>query len=794
MRPATVTLALAAALLVPAARTLAADGGVPGTKLVVVDKIAATGKAKTVFVAKGDADIAKGVDGDPALLEGRLEVFYTDAPSSVVGSFLIPPPWLVNKATVAKYVNKLAPTDGDVKVAVVKPGSVAKVVAKGLGDGQAIDLSTGAPGPGGVSVVFSVNNSNDFSMHRMCTRFSVGDGSTVVYKSIAGGTGYKLVGKGGVAADCPAVEFETTSIASGAEPAETPGSPSAVVTNPNLVTQFGSSSFSLNNATYTRYHRAGASGAPAAILILVPGFEGGASSLGILAQNLIHRAWTDAGLAVEVWAFDRRGNQLEDREGVTIGAGLGDPLVALDWFFGAELGLPLSPALAAGPNRRAFFHNTGADIAFMANWTPLVFSRDIDAVVEAARAAAQNQNVFLGGHSAGTGFTARYAATDFDLTGSGPVEAGYAKLRGLVLLEGGGGGIGTPPSAAQLDQIEDKADGGLFYAVRDQAPRCADGTDCSANGNADCVGIGQGTCTAPVAAYAVVPGLLNARILASAEPGIIQGVTDYDTGQVILQVNQGSGAAIGSVVDLAALAILPAATAAGALGSFIDDDGIVSSFATFVRTSVGIDGPVTAGLTTWLDITEGPMPAGAVPDLGPPPTAPAMSGPQPVWGQQREVTDLRRLSDTWIAAGTNFTDWYYPSAGLGTTGGISLDSTALSVGRNRRDIENLTQAGNIDIPVIAFGGTNGLTPIPASFTAFGSALAVCDAPSCDGTTARIVDPNLPNTAFPTLGGVDGGFEVHLSEGFAHLDIVTAQDGPLNEVVAPLVDFIERNLQ
>lgn len=797
--PTTLALACAAA---PAA---AIDAGVPGTKLVIVDKIAATGKAKTVFVTKGDPDIQKGVDGDPALLEGSLEVFYTDAPSSVVGSFVIPTPWLVNKDTVAKYVNKLAPTGGDVKVAVVKPGSVAKVVAKGLGDGQAIDLSAGAPGAGGVSVVLSVNNGNDFSMHRMCTRFATGDGSTVIYKSIAGGTGYKLVGKAGVPAACPAVEFETTSIPSDAEPAQTPGSPSVTVTNPNLVTQFGSSSFSLNNATYTRYHRQGSSGAPAAILVLVPGFEGGATSLGILAENLIRRAWADAGLGLEVWAFDRRSNQLEDREGIAIAAGLDDPLVALDWFFGAELGLPLSPALVAGPNRRAFFHNTGADVAFMANWTSLVFTRDIDAVVEAARAAAQNQNVFLGGHSAGTGFTARYAATDLDLTGSGPVDPGYAKLRGLVLLEGGGGSVGTPPTAAQLDQIEDKADGGLFAAVRDQAPRCADGTDCTANGDADCAGIGKGTCTGttgPIAAYAVVPNLLNARILASAEPGIIQGYTDYNSGQVILQVDQGAGAAIGTVPDLAILGpFIPPATAAAALGTFIDDDGTISGFATFVRTSVGAPGPVVGGLATWTDIADsafppctGVPPACFAPDNGPEPTAPAITSPQPVWGQEHEVTDLRRLSSKWVAEDTNFTDWYYPSAGLGTTSGINLDSTALSVGRNRRDIENLTQVGNVDIPVIAFGGTNGLTPLPGNFVAFAQSLGTCTAPSCDGSTARVVNASVPNTAFPTLGGVNGGFEVHLSIGFAHLDIVTAQDGPASNVIKPLVSFIERNLQ
>jgi hypothetical protein len=151
------------------------------------------------------------------------------------------------------------------------------------------------------------------------------------------------------------------------------------------------------------------------------------------------------------------------------------------------------------------------------------------------------------------------------------------------------------------------------------------------------------------------------------------------------------------------------------------------------------------------------------------------------------------MIEVFAQEGTNFTDWYYPSAGLAVTQEIGLDSTALSVGRLRRDIENLTQAANIDVPVIAFGGSNGLTPVPGAFVAFASSIGTCTAPSCDGTP-RVVDAALPNPAFPTLGGVEGGFEVHISEGFAHVDVVTAEAGPDNQVYGPLVDFLVRNVQ
>jgi hypothetical protein len=181
---------------------------------------------------------------------------------------------------------------------------------------------------------------------------------------------------------------------------------------------------------------------------------------------------------------------------------------------------------------------------------------------------------------------------------------------------------------------------------------------------------------------------------------------------------------------------------------------------------------------------------------------------------------MDRMMTTFYAGPSNFTDWYYPSAGPATTSApgrcvssvctagnvgasctsdaqcaqsINLDSTALSVGRGRRDIENLTQAANIDVPVICFGGTNGLTPVPGAYTAFATSIGTCTAPSCTGAP-RVVSATTPNPAFPTFGDVNGGFEVHMSEGLSHVDIVSAEDGPDNNVIGPLSDFLYRNVQ
>lgn len=600
--------------------------------------------------------------------------------------------------------------------------------------------------------------------------------------------------RGLCAADCSCVEVagEVVDLPSPAKPADTPGSPGVVVEpGSSIAVQFGTTDIDLNQARYTRYFIDGDL-RPDAILILVPGFEGGASDMRILAEELLPRTLEEHDLAVEVWAYDRRSDQLEDRAGLILAGAQNDPDLALDWLFGAELGLPLSSEL----QRRAVFHNGSNDIPFLANWTPLVFSRDLDVIVEQARRRARGGNVFLGGHSAGTGFTARYAATDFNLDGSGAPEPGYAKLRGLVLLEGGGGStVGDPVSPEILDRIEARFDGGLYHAVRDAAPRCTDGTPCTlANEATDCAHLDNPRCTNSTSAYAQVPGLLNPRVLAAIEPAAIQGQTDPDGGQAILQVDQNgivNNDAVQKVPDLAGLSFLPQATVMGAVGGFVDDDGFVAGIAAFVAMSVGFRGSNVDGLGTWSDITE-TVPPQAFVDNGPAPT----TLPGRTWGVEAEVTDFGRLLDLFIGE-TNFLDWYFPSSGLGVTAGLpSLDTSALSLdppaGRGRRDIDNLTQAGGIDIPVICFGGSNGLTPVPGSFVAFAKSIAACKADSCDGSTARVVDATLPNPAFPTLGNVAGGFEAYISEGYAHVDIVTANDGPDNQVIAPLAAFLARN--
>ncbi|MEH6798521.1 MAG: hypothetical protein V7681_04370 [Halopseudomonas sabulinigri] len=567
--------------------------------------------------------------------------------------------------------------------------------------------------------------------------------------------------------------IQTVTVASPAKAAQTPGTAGVVVTHPKLINHLGADA-DLNQARYTRYALADQTNLqPDAILVAVPGTLGGAHNYFRLAENLMADAQA-AGLVMEVWAFERRSVLLQDTVGLNIAEAEKDPLIAVNFLFGQELDLPLSPEL----DRHAVFYDQ-TDVPFMANWTPQVFSQDIDVVVELARDAARNGNVFLGGHSAGTGFVARYAATDFNLSGSGAPEPGYAKLRGLVLFEGQGGSLRTTaPTSVELDAVEATADGGLYAAAQ----------------------------TGKVSSYINAPGLGPKQLVSSEVLGMQMAFEETINGeQAVLQQTfgpdrNGAGNSVYQQVEGYNDRAFPV-TAGAALATFQDDDNQPTP--QFYHLSMGALGALNAdGLVEWLD-NDQPLPASAFTDNGPAPAS--VLSAKLFWGVEVEPVNLARLTAALFVGETNYSDWYYPSTGLlignnATVGGanLGLDTSALSLpvalgGRGRSDIVNQTQAQQIDVPVIGFGGTNGLTPVPGIWRGFANAIAPCSALSCDGTSRMLSGAN-DFSAFPTFGGAEGGFEVYMSEGYSHNDVLAADDDATNNVIDPLLAFIERNTE
>ena len=173
----------------------AANVGVAGTKLIIVDK--GVNGAKAVFVAK-DTNVDKGTGTNESTIGATLNVTYSNGvDSSTSGAFLAPTGsanWVVNKATVAKYVNKQAPTGGATKVSVIKPAKLVKLVGKSLGDTPINILSQGGATSGTAHTKYRITDSSTGFDSSFCSVFS-----GCSWKSIMGGTGAKLVCKGGTA-------------------------------------------------------------------------------------------------------------------------------------------------------------------------------------------------------------------------------------------------------------------------------------------------------------------------------------------------------------------------------------------------------------------------------------------------------------------------------------------------------------------------------------------------------------------------------------------------------------------
>jgi len=163
------------------------------------------------------------------------------------------------------------------------------------------------------------------------------------------------------------------------------------------------------------------------VLVLVPGFAGGAGDFTLVARDLVRRV---DGL--QVWAYDRRSQAFEDTSRFADAlAGRITPRQAFEYY----LGWLADPALQ--PRFRPLDERT---VGFVRGWGLRLALEDLRRVVQSARRGGRR--VILGGHSLGASMTAAYAAWDF---GGRP---GYRDLDGLVLVDGGALGSFTARTLA----------------------------------------------------------------------------------------------------------------------------------------------------------------------------------------------------------------------------------------------------------------------------------------------------------------------------------------------------------
>jgi pimeloyl-ACP methyl ester carboxylesterase len=168
------------------------------------------------------------------------------------------------------------------------------------------------------------------------------------------------------------------------------------------------------------------------VLILVPGIFGGATSVDILARQLVA-----ATPNLEVWAVDRRANLLEDLSVLQEGLKTRNPQSVYDYYvtnYGTETGFNAVPP---------------EEVRFMVDWGLEVHLRDLHEIVKKAEATAPR--VILAGHSLAGSIVGYYAAFRF------PDGAGYTHLDGLVLIEGAlgrTGGFDREPEGLNLGPLE----------------------------------------------------------------------------------------------------------------------------------------------------------------------------------------------------------------------------------------------------------------------------------------------------------------------------------------------------
>nr|MDJ0785508.1 hypothetical protein [Myxococcota bacterium] len=547
----------------------------------------------------------------------------------------------------------------------------------------------------------------------------------------------------------------------------------------------------LNQVDTVRTRVVGATSPPRIVMILIPGFLGGAGTFDPLARDLVREF---AG-QLEVWAVNRRSQQVEDRRGglharAGAEAGQDDAEVFQALSEGVRFYFPTAdtdrdgtpdggftlPDAVPGDGPSGFQRLSQDDLRFAAHWGVDTYVRDWRELVLEARALVGDDGLVLfGGHSMGTTWTGVFAAYDFDI---GPgVEAGYQLVDGLLLLEGGGTrgpSSSLPTEAEYLVAIDDFANGTNDFLF-DQDPAtdgCQNPVGCSNDiflgdlfGFIDAVELGaagelNGVAgafqpdadsilqTTPIFGGFPVSVLLSATMTNRALPGFFLD-DDFST-------NAAFSASIGFSAN--------GSNVFNTLSALVPGDFYLAADEGFTRTWINIDSP---------RFQFGAQDALTCPPLEPPP-APFLvgqgtgcaiinNGPKPGpgepparWGLEREVTDIDVLIRTLYETG-NASEWYFVSGRPGMDLDFGRDASALG----RPDLLNTTQNANVDVPILGIGGSNGLAPTESSFSNYLQSTASTDT------------------------------EVVILEGYSHVDPLSAQD---NEAVPPIVDWANRLLQ
>ncbi len=451
----------------------------------------------------------------------------------------------------------------------------------------------------------------------------------------------------------------------------------------------------LNQVTVVRY-RLDTEGKPPkparAIVVLLPGFLGGAGSFDGLARALVRRSDADAPL--EAWAVDRRANGLEDHAGEedAIDGGLADR--ANDYYFD---GGTLGGHAFAGFRKQS-------EVAFMSEWGLASCLEDLRAVIALVPQAERARRVVLVGHSMGGQEVAQYAAWDFDGT------PGYSELAGLVMVDAVTGGEGTP---APITRAQYETDGFM-----------------------DFTGFGNVASLADVRStdrYYEVP-LLSAQFYVVAFTTALRGRLHPDAQEKDVVRGQ-------ALQQLFLLDRLPPMTNRAIFGFAFD---VHSSPMGIAGVNAGeADGP--------LELVDSPLGTGKIAR----PSDPTFKYTWKEYDQvtPREFTSLTDLSWAWTRTGSDFGEWYFPTRL--NLDGFAAASLVLGPGDWAYDAYGLkaTHGRAIDVPVLAMAA--GEVVHASAYDPFKMILPPVGAGRPQAGAARSSTDGFEAIEYPMLSHLDG---------------------------------------
>jgi dienelactone hydrolase len=391
----------------------------------------------------------------------------------------------------------------------------------------------------------------------------------------------------------------------------------------------------LDRVQIVRYRARGASDVRA-VVIAMPGIFGGAGSFEHLARHLVRRA-NEAGEPIEVWAIDRRSNQLEDLRGVDAAEAAENPDIARGYYLRGET--------VGGEGFQGYVEQE--DVPYMSEWGLATHLEDLRALIEQVPMTDRRTRVFLMGHSLGASMTEAFASWRF-----ADGTRGVDMLAGIILVDGAAGA--TPITE---DQYQNGTMGG-FMSVP---------------------GIGAIRSTTR---YLALP-LLGVQVYTVAEIAAMSALYAPDA----IENDRARNEVLAILMGLNART-LPDMTNEAAFGFAFDD---ASNGLSFAAVSMGEPegGPVEEYMSLFGTTLTRPSDNTAT-----------YTWVDALDADPAELTPVDNLAHCWIDGRTNFAEWYFPvrlSLDLAAVAGLAVPEDGWQASEGLRAFDG----AGVDAPILA---------------------------------------------------------------------------------------------